>query len=115
MFESVIVPLIAILTPVIVIYLLQLHFSKALLSQITEVKHQIDVVTEASPLTFDDIREQMLDVVEETLANLQPPNAFDHIVGALAGPIQAWAMKKAGINPATGQPLQDLLESDQQL
>jgi len=63
-----------------------------------------------SDVDLSELREDVLDVVHDTIKNLQPPNAFDHLIGALAQPLQAWAMRKAGINPATGQPLSELLE-----
>ena len=57
----------------------------------------------------DELKDELLDMVHDTIGNMQPPNAFDHIVGALSGPLQMWAMRKAGIDPATGQALQTIL------
>lgn len=85
--------------------------SKALISQISLIKDEISEKTDTS-FNFDDLKEDMLDMVHETIGNMQPPNAFDHLLGALAGPIQAWAMRKAGINPQTGQVLEHLLPAE---
>jgi len=86
--------------------------SKALLSQISLIKNEISEKTHNTTLDLSELKEDMLDMVHETIGNMQPPNAFDHLLGALAGPIQAWAMRKAGINPQTGQVLEHLLPAE---
>ena len=91
-----------------------LHFvnSKALAAQITAVTSWIDSQKDQLEFempTLDTIRNELTDIVDETLSNLQPPNAFDHFLGAIAPAIQTWAFRKAGINPATGQPIEAML------
>ena len=86
--------------------------SKALFSQIAIIKNEISEKTSNTSLDLSELKEDMLDMVHETIGNMQPPNAFDHLLGALAGPIQAWAMRKAGINPQTGQVLEHLLPAE---
>ena len=86
--------------------------SKALLSQISLIKNEISEKTQNTTLDLSELKEDMLDMVHDTIGNMQPPNAFDHLLGALAGPIQAWAMRKAGINPQTGQVLEHLLPAE---
>lgn len=86
--------------------------SKALISQISLIKEEISEKTNDTTFNFDELKEDMLDMVHETIGNMQPPNAFDHLLGALAGPIQAWAMRKAGMNPATGQMLEQILPEE---
>jgi hypothetical protein len=86
--------------------------SKALISQISLIKKEITEKTSDTTFNFDELKEDMLDMVHETIGNMQPPNAFDHLLGALAGPIQAWAMRKAGINPQTGQILEQILPEE---
>ena len=112
MFEQFLFLLLAILSLVIVVYMLQLHASKALMAQLQEIKHDIEVKSELPPLSIETIRNEMIDIVEDTLSSLQPPNAFDHLMGALAGPIQMIMMRKAGIDPTTGQPLVSQLVAD---
>ncbi len=86
--------------------------SKALISQISIIKKEISEKTSNTSLDLSELKEDMLDMVHETIGNMQPPNAFDHLLGALAGPIQAWAMRKAGMNPATGQILEQILPEE---
>lgn len=86
--------------------------SKALISQLSLMKKEITEKTSDTTFNFDELKEDMLDMVHETIGNMQPPNAFDHLLGALAGPIQAWAMRKAGVNPATGQMLEQILPEE---
>ena len=93
---------------------LYLHYvnSKALQAQITSVTSWINEQKENNNFDLPDlgtIRDELTDIVEETLSNLTPPNAFDHFLGAVAPAIQTWAFRKAGINPATGQPIEAML------
>ncbi len=46
----------------------------------------------------EDLKDSMADIVEETLASMQPPQASDHVAGALAQIAQMWAFKRFG-NP----------------
>lgn len=103
--ESMVILLSVGLLTAVIFYLHHLQ-SKALITHVEMLK--ADLPTSDYDLT--ELREDVLDVVHDTIRNLQPPNAFDHLIGALAQPLQAWAMRKAGINPATGQPLNELLE-----
>lgn len=86
--------------------------SKALISQISIIKEEISEKTSNTSFDLSELKEDMLDLVHETIGNMQPPNAFDHLLGALAGPIQAWAMRKAGVNPATGQIIEQILPEE---
>lgn len=84
--------------------------TKALFSAISESYPQLSESAQTINVELADIKEEMLDMVHDTIKNMQPPNAFDHIVGALSGPLQMWAMRKAGIDPTTGQPIQQMEE-----
>lgn len=66
---------------------------------------------DASPPAIEEIKEELLDIVEDTLANLQPPNAGDHFVGMLGQIAQMWAMRRFNINPQTGLPNPELAEN----
>lgn len=83
--------------------------SKALYSKVIAIQEEIREKTADTTIDLSEMKEDLLDMVHDTIGNMQPPNAFDHLLGALAGPIQAWAMRKAGINPQTGQVLEHLL------
>jgi hypothetical protein len=106
MFGESLVMLLAVFALVIVIFYLHHIQSKALLLHVENLKD--DLTNDQGGL--DELKEDVLDIVQDTIRNLQPPNAFDHLLGAIAPAIQSWALRKAGINPATGQPLQELLE-----
>ena len=60
-------------------------------------------------VNIDAIKEDILDIIEDTLANMQPPNAFDHIAGAVGQFIQYKLMKSVQmdelLNPQITQGL----------
>lgn len=43
------------------------------------------------------IKEEMLDMVHDTIQNLQPPNAMDHIMGAVAQFLQVKMMRSLNL------------------
>ena len=94
-----------------IVFLLLLSFalhhqsSKALFTHIESIKTEITPPGSTFKDEIEDFREDILDLVHETISKMQPPNAIDHLMGALVHPIQAWAMRKAGIDPATGGPI----------
>ena len=77
------------------------------LAQITESFKQDSAQT---PIDLDAIKEELLDIVEDTLANLEPPNAFDHLMGALGQFAQMKLMKMSGIEDLAN--LQPALEEE---
>jgi len=83
--------------------------TKTLLSHIEHIKTEIQPSGTTFKDEIDDFKEDILDLVHETISKLQPPSAIDHLMGALVHPIQAWAMRKAGIDPTTGQAIQEQL------
>ena len=85
----------------IVTFFLHQMSMKALFTQFENWK------TEVEPPNVDDIKEELLDLVEDVIGNMQPPNAGDHFMGMLGQIAQFWAMKKFNINPQTGLPLPD--------
>ena len=114
MFVESLLLLLAFFGVIVVIFFLHHSSSKALLSHIEEIR--ADLVGNSNSATFnlEDMKEELLDMVHDTIGNMQPPNAWDHLLGALAGPIQMWAMRKAGIDPATGQALGAVLPDIQE-
>lgn len=47
---------------------------------------------------IEDLKDSLADIVEDTLATMAPPQASDHVAGALAQIAQMWAFKRFG-NP----------------
>ena len=109
MFVESLLVLLAVFCLVIVIFFLHHSSSKALLSHIEEIRADLVGNPSSNGFNLEEMKEDLLDMVHDTIGNMQPPNAWDHLLGALAGPIQMWAMRKAGIDPATGQALQPIL------
>jgi len=71
---------------------------KALFTQFEEWKAQVE------PTQINDIKEELLDLVEDVIGNMQPPNAGDHFMGMMGQIAQFWAMRKFNIDPQTGLP-----------
>ena len=61
---------------------------------------------DVEPPKIDDIKEELLDLVEDVIGNMQPPNAGDHFMGMLGQVAQFWAMRKFNIAPQTMMPRQ---------
>ena len=108
MFEQTLVTLSLGLAFFIVTFYLHQTSSKALFSQFEAWK---DEFLDASPKSMDEIKDELLDIVEDTLANMQPPNAGDHFMGMMAQIGQMWAMRKFNIDPQTGLPRPELTET----
>ena len=85
----------------VVTFFLHQQTSKALFLQFESWKEDF---LNARPRSFDEIKDELLDIVEDTLQNMQPPNAGDHFLGIFAQVGQMWAMRKFDIDPATGAP-----------
>jgi hypothetical protein len=109
MFAESILVLVGLVLLVAVIFLAHNLSSKALLLHLETLKEDLVDTSTSGSFNLDELKDELLDMVHETIGNMQPPNAFDHLLGALAGPIQMWAMRKAGIDPSTGKPL-DLIQ-----
>ena len=109
MFVESLVLLLSFFGVIVVIFFLHHTSSQALLSHIEEIRADLVGNPSSSTFNLDELKDELLDMVHDTIGNMQPPNAFDHIVGALSGPLQMWAMRKAGIDPATGQAIQHVL------
>ena len=109
MFVESLLLLLAFFGVIVVIFFLHHTSSKALFSHIEEIRADLVGNPSSNGFNLEEIKEDLLDMVHDTIGNMQPPNAWDHLLGALAGPIQMWAMRKAGIDPATGQAIQTVL------
>ena len=91
-------------------FVLHQNSSKALLSHIEEIRSSISTTTADTTFDLTELKEEMLDMVHDTISKMSPPTAFDHILGAVAGPLQAWMMRKAGFDPTTGGMIAEQLE-----
>jgi hypothetical protein len=91
---------------VTVIFLANNASSKALLSHIEAIREELVVKQDSTGFDIGELKEELLDMVHDTIGNMSPPTAIDHLLGALSGPIQMWAMRKAGIDPSTGKPME---------
>lgn len=109
MFVESILVFVGLVLLVAVIFLAHNLSSKALLLHLETLKEDLVDNSTSGSFNLDELKDELLDMVHETIGSMQPPNAFDHLLGALAGPIQMWAMRKAGIDPSTGKPL-DLIQ-----
>ena len=67
-------------------------------SQSVEVFKRLENIDPKNGGFVDDLKDSMADIVEDTLASMAPPQASDHVAGALAQITQMWAYKKFG-NP----------------
>jgi len=84
----------------IVTFFLHQMSIKALFSQFEAWKAEVE------PPQLDEIKDELLDLVEDVIGNMQPPNAGDHFVGMMAQVAQFWAMRKFNIDPQTMMPRQ---------
>jgi len=67
--------------------------------RIETLRHEIKEATATlseKPTSFDDLREDLEDLIADTLSQIQPPNAGDHFMGAMGQIAQMWAMRKFG-------------------
>ena len=79
-----------------------------------ETKYDIELTRlNDSSKTLNNLKESLTDIVEETLENLNPPTAFDHIAGAA---VQFMQMKMmAGleqVSPQLADMAEDLIEDN---
>jgi len=109
MFGESLLVLSAVFCLVIVIFFLHHTSSKALFSHIEKIREELYTTNREKGFDLDELKEDLLDMVHETIGNMSPPTAIDHLLGALSGPLQMWAMRKAGIDPATGQMIKQVL------
>ena len=82
----------------IVTFFLHQMSMKALFIQFEDWKNQVE------PPQLEEIKEELLDMVEDVIGNMHPPNAGDHFMGMMGQIAQFWAMRKFNIDPATGLP-----------
>ena len=107
MFE-IVFPLYLIVVSLCVFSYLQHHALSASIRKVAEdieARLNGDVSVPESFLT--ELKDEMGDLVHETIQNLQPPNAADHVMGAIAQMIQMRAMQKFGmVEPRLNAPVE---------
>lgn len=97
MFE-IIVPLYLIVISLCVFSYLQHHALSASIKQVAkDIEDRLNADVKVPTSFLDELKDEMGDLVHETIQNLQPPNAADHVMGALAQMIQMRAMQKFGM------------------
>jgi len=105
MFE-IIIPLYLIVISLCVFSYLQHHALSAHIKQIAkDIEDRLNSDVKVPTSFLDELKDEMGDLVHETIQNLQPPNAADHVMGALAQMIQMRAMQKFGmVAPSLNAP-----------
>lgn len=86
--------LVAVLFGIAVMILAVNHLLQAL----DKLGEDLNSPREKVTFDIDAIKSEILGVVEDTVANLQPPTAMDHLLGALAQFAQMKMMKSMGLN-----------------
>lgn len=84
------------------VFLLVLYHLKTLIisfeSRLNEAIADINENDVALP-SLNGLKDEILDVVNSTIENLQPPTAFDHIAGAVSQYFQMKMMKEMQVMP----------------
>ena len=85
---------------IVLLYLVDSHrrLIRLIESHTVEVFKRLENIDPKGGGFVEDLKDSMADIVEETLASMAPPQASDHVAGALAQIAQMWAFKKFG-NP----------------
>ena len=76
----------------------QYHLIRLIQSSTDEMFKRLENIDPKGGGFVEDLKDSMADIVEDTLASMQPPQASDHVAGALAQIAQMWAFKRFG-NP----------------
>ena len=81
----------------------------SLKATLTALGNQLQTNTVEIPPSFvEELKEEMFDIVQDTVQNMQPPNAADHLMGALSQMVQMKMMKAMNLGdalPAIGQAI----------
>ena len=77
---------------------------------LTELSDRFESKTVELPPSFvEEMKDEMYEIVQDTVKNMQPPNAADHLMGALSQMVQMKMMKAMNLAealPAIGQVIQ---------
>ena len=104
MFE-VVFPLYIIVISLCVFSYLQHHALSASIKKVAQdIEDRLNGDVSVPESFLNELKDEMGDLVHETIQNLQPPNAADHVMGALAQMIQMHAMKKFGMVQGLNAP-----------
>ena len=87
---------------------------------LSELSERFESKTVELPPSFvEEMKDEMYEIVQDTVKNMQPPNAADHLMGALSQMVQMKMMKAMNLAdalPAIGQAIQGAVpevESDE--
>ena len=72
--------------------------SQNVLKALEEISGNLNRETTHDFPDIQSIKDDLLEIVEDTIQNMQPPSAIDHLMGALAQFAQIKLMKAAGID-----------------
>jgi hypothetical protein len=90
--------------------------SHALSAQIAKVAGQIEEKMgepiEVPPSFMEELKDGLEDLVHDTISTMQPPNAADHVMGAIAQLIQMKAMQKFGMVPQIDEEARSKIDPD---
>jgi len=90
-----------LLIAVLLVLLLGIFASTFLLSRALK-DFQANLPTGSPQLAFDieGLRGDLIEMVQDTIGTMQPPNAMDHLLGMLSQFAQMKMAQKFGVNPA---------------
>lgn len=90
-------------------FMAQLHLHRSINELSSSIKDRLALVDNEKGGFIEDMKDSLADIVEDTLQSMRPPDASDHLAGALGQIAQMWAFKRFG-NPA--QMLQQAMGAD---
>ena len=64
-----------------------------------QIEEKMGEPIEVPPSFMEELKDGLEDLVHDTISTMQPPNAADHVMGAIAQLIQMKAMQKFGMVP----------------
>lgn len=90
-----------------------LHLSRCLNDLDTKIKVQADLILNSkSEFDLDEMKESVLDLVEQTIGSMSPPTAADHFLGMISQYFQAKMMKDMNIPIPGLNALQENVDSE---
>lgn len=112
MFE-VILPLYVAFLGLSLFVFMQSHALSAQIAKVaTQIEDKMGEPIEVPSSFMDELKENLEDLVHDTISTMQPPNAADHVMGAIAQMIQMKAMQKFGMTNQLPQSHDQKIEPD---
>lgn len=101
MFEVVLPLYVAFLALCVFVFMLNHNLSTQIRSIGKQIEGRLNEPIKVPTTFMDELTENLEDLVHNTISTMQPPNAADHVMGAIAQMIQMKAMQKFGMGPAS--------------